>query len=34
MLEAIDAGAEDVVEDDDMVIIFTPRENFGTMQKP
>ncbi|MDI6833953.1 MAG: YebC/PmpR family DNA-binding transcriptional regulator [Bacteroidales bacterium] len=33
MLEAIDAGAEDVVEDDDMVIIFTPRENFGTMQK-
>ena len=33
MLEAIDAGAEDLVEDDDMVIIFTPRENFGTMQK-
>ncbi|HCM29921.1 MAG TPA: YebC/PmpR family DNA-binding transcriptional regulator, partial [Bacteroidales bacterium] len=33
MLEAIDAGAEDVVEDDDMVIIYTPRENFGTMQK-
>lgn len=33
MLEAIDAGAEDVVEEDDMVIIFTPRENFGTMQK-
>jgi len=33
MLEAIDAGAEDVVEDDDMVIIYTLRENFGTMQK-
>ena len=33
MLEAIDAGAEDVVEEDDMVIIYTPRENFGTMQK-
>lgn len=33
MLEAIDAGADDVLEDDDMVIIFTPRENFGTMQK-
>ncbi|MDI3545473.1 MAG: hypothetical protein PWP68_890 [Rikenellaceae bacterium] len=33
MLEAIDAGADDVVEDDDMVIIFTPRENFGIMQK-
>ena len=33
MLEAIDAGAEDLVEDDDMVIIYTPRENFGTMQK-
>ena len=33
MLEAIDAGAEDVVEDDDMVIIYTPREYFGTMQK-
>lgn len=33
MLEAIDAGAEDVVEDDDMVIIYTPRENFGIMQK-
>jgi YebC/PmpR family DNA-binding regulatory protein len=33
MLEAIDAGADDVVEEDDMVIIFTPRENFGTMQK-
>ncbi len=33
MLEIIDAGAEDVVEEDDMVIIYTPRENFGTMQK-
>lgn len=33
MLEAIDAGADDVLEDDDMVIIYTPRENFGTMQK-
>jgi len=33
MLEVIDAGAEDVVDDDDMVIIYTPRENFGTMQK-
>jgi len=33
MLEVIDAGAEDVVDDDDMVIIYTPRENFGNMQK-
>lgn len=33
MLEVIDAGAEDVIEEDDMITIYTPRENFGIMQK-
>ncbi|HHW58767.1 MAG: YebC/PmpR family DNA-binding transcriptional regulator [Bacteroidales bacterium] len=33
MLEIIDAGADDIIEEDDFVIIYSARENFGNIQK-
>lgn len=33
IMEIIDAGADDIVKEDDIYIIYTSFENFGTMQK-
>lgn len=32
-LEAIDGGADDVAEEDDVIIVYTPFDAFGSMQK-